>query len=63
MERKAMMEITDALRSCILEPVLAKLIATGELQNIAKKVINREADPYTEAEAIAHRFFASGESV
>jgi hypothetical protein len=63
MERKALMEITDALRSCILEPVLAKLIATGELADIARRVKSREADPYTEAETVAHRFLNSGETL
>ncbi len=61
MERKALMEISDALKACLLEPVLNKLIASGELKNIAKRVKNREADPYTEAEAIARRFLKSGE--
>jgi len=61
MERKAMMEITDALRASILEPVLDKLIATGELKDIAARVRNREADPYSEAEVVAHRFLKMGE--
>ncbi len=62
MERKAMMEITDALKACILEPVLTKLIATGELKDIAQRVKNREADPYSEAEAVARRFLKVGET-
>ena len=37
-ERKAMMEINDALRSCILEPVLSSLTASGELKDIAEKI-------------------------
>ncbi len=61
MERKALMEINDALRACILEPILNQLIESGELKSIAQKVNNREADPYTEAEAIARRFLKSGE--
>ena len=61
MERKALMEITDALKACLLEPVINKLIASGELKNIAQRVKNREADPYTEAETIARRFLKSGE--
>lgn len=62
MERKAMMEITDALKACILEPVVAKLIASGELKDIANRVKNREADPYSEAEAVARRFLKLGET-
>jgi LAO/AO transport system kinase len=61
MERKALMEINDALRACILEPILNQLIESGELNSIAQKVKDREADPYTEAEAIARRFLKSGE--
>ena len=61
LERKALMEISDALRGCILEPVMNHLIKSGELKSIVEKVRNREADPYTEAEAIAHRFLKSGE--
>jgi LAO/AO transport system kinase len=61
MERKALMEITDALRACILEPVLNHLIASGELKTIAQSVKNREVDPYTIAETIAKRFLKPGE--
>lgn len=59
-ERKAMMEIHDALSSCILEPVLASLAASGELQRIAEKIKNREIDPYSVAEEISKRFLKSG---
>jgi hypothetical protein len=55
-----MMEINDALRSCILEPVLTNLAASGELQRIAEKVKNREIDPYSVAEEISKRFLKSG---
>jgi LAO/AO transport system kinase len=58
--RKAMMEINDALRSCILEPVLTNLAASGELKNIAEKIKNREIDPYSVAEEISKRFLKSG---
>jgi LAO/AO transport system kinase len=59
-ERKAMMEINDALRSCIMEPVLTTLNASGELQRIAEKIKNREIDPYSVAEEISKRFLKSG---
>jgi LAO/AO transport system kinase len=61
-ERKAVMEITDALRACILEPVLERLIADGELTKIAKRIQRRETDPFTEAETIARRFLKTGET-
>ncbi len=60
MERKALMEVTDALKTSILEPVLARLIASGELSKMTDRVKNRESDPYTEAEAVAKRFMKSG---
>jgi LAO/AO transport system kinase len=63
MERQALMEISDALKACILEPVLRKLSESGELQNMTRRVKNRETDPYTEAETIAHRFLTLGEKI
>ncbi len=62
MERKARMEISDALRACFLEPVLRRLAESGELADIARRVQNRESDPYSEAEAVARRFLKSGET-
>ncbi|MEN6507837.1 MAG: methylmalonyl Co-A mutase-associated GTPase MeaB [Smithella sp.] len=62
MERKALMEISDAIKAALLEPVMGKLNASGELKNIAKRIKNREADPYTEAESIARRFLKSGDN-
>ena len=61
MERKALMEITEAIRAALLEPVMGKLISSGELKRIAQRIKNRKADPYTEAEAIAHRFLKPGD--
>ena len=61
MERKALMEISDAIKSALLEPVMGHLIASGELRRIAQRIKNREADPYTEAESIVHRFLKSGD--
>ena len=54
--RKIMMEISDALRANILEPIMQQLEESGELQNLAQKVKKREADPYSVAEDIAKRF-------
>ena len=61
MERKAMMEITDAIKAALLEPVMGRLLASGELKDIARRIKNREADPYTEAESIVRRFLKSGD--
>ena len=62
MERKAMMEITDALKASILEPVLTGLMESGEMADIARRIGKRETDPYTEAEAVANRFLKRGET-
>jgi LAO/AO transport system kinase len=59
-KRKTMMEFNDALRACILEPVLTNLTASGELQRIAEKINNREIDPYSVAEEISKRFLKFG---
>ena len=56
MERKAMMELNDALCTCILEPVIANLTASGELQLIAEKIRKLEIDPYSVAEELSKRF-------
>jgi len=55
MERKAMMELNDALRTSILEPIIANLTASGELQLIAEKIRKLEIDPYSVAEEISKR--------
>jgi LAO/AO transport system kinase len=55
-ERRAMVEINDALRACVLEPILDNLKASGELRLIAEKVKNCEVDPYSIAEEISRRF-------
>jgi LAO/AO transport system kinase len=54
--RKIIVEISDALRANILEPIMRRLEESGELQNLAQKVKKREADPYSVAEEIAKRF-------
>jgi LAO/AO transport system kinase len=56
MRRKAMVEIHEALRDAILEPVLKKLTESGEMKDIADRLLRKETDPYTLAEEIARRF-------
>jgi len=60
MERKAMMELNDALHTCIMEPILTNLAASGELQRITEKIKNQKIDPYSVAEEISKRFLKSG---
>jgi LAO/AO transport system kinase len=56
MRRKAMVEIHEALRDAILEPVLKELAETGEMNEIAERLLRKESDPYTIAEEIARRY-------
>jgi LAO/AO transport system kinase len=53
--RKAMHELSEALRACILEPILNGLVTGGDLNGMIGKVIRKEADPYTLAEEVAAR--------
>jgi LAO/AO transport system kinase len=46
----------EALRSSILEPVLKLLVSTGELDRMVEKILNKESDPCTLAEEIAHKY-------
>lgn len=54
--RKMMMELTEAIRNCVLEPVLGRLTADGDIEAMIDKMLQKEADPYTLAEGIAKRY-------
>ena len=54
--RKTMLELTEALHSAILDPVLTKLVESGEMAEMADKVLNKTADPYSLAEETAKRY-------
>lgn len=54
--RKVMTEINDALRSAVLEPVLNKLIETGEFDKMVEKLMKKETDPYTLADEVASNY-------
>ena len=54
--RRILVEIQDALKANILEPIIEELDESGELLSLVKKVKSRKVDPYTAAEEIAHRF-------
>ncbi|MBN1380846.1 MAG: methylmalonyl Co-A mutase-associated GTPase MeaB [Deltaproteobacteria bacterium] len=56
LHRKTMVEIKDALRTCILDQILSDLEANGELDRLAYKLISKESDPYTLAEEISSRY-------
>jgi len=54
--RKMTMELNEAIRTCILEPVLSRLMANGEFAAMIEKMLRKEADPYTLAEGIARMY-------
>ena len=54
--RKAVMELNEAIRTCVLEPVLNRLVADGETEVMIEKLINKQSDPYTLAEDVAKRY-------
>jgi len=54
--RKAMLELNEALHSAILDPVLTKLVESGEMNRMADMLVKKETDPYTLAEKIADQF-------
>ena len=56
MRRKAMVEIHEALRDAILEPILKDLMKSKEMEDIAGRLLRKESDPYTLAEEVARRY-------
>jgi LAO/AO transport system kinase len=56
MRRKATVELNEAIRASILEPVLLKLLGSGQMEGLIEKVMKKEVDPYTIAEDIAKRY-------
>jgi LAO/AO transport system kinase len=56
MRRKTQVEINEALRDAILEPILQDLHRSGEMDRIAGRLLRKESDPYTIAEEVARRY-------
>lgn len=54
--RKAAAELNEVLWANILQPVLNKLNADGEMEKMIDKLISKEADPYTLAEQVSQRY-------
>jgi LAO/AO transport system kinase len=54
--RKTSVELNEAIRTCVLEPVLMKLVAEGEIDQMIDRLLKKESDPYTLAEEVAGRF-------
>ncbi|MFH1079402.1 MAG: methylmalonyl Co-A mutase-associated GTPase MeaB [Pseudomonadota bacterium] len=55
-QRKTAMELNEAIRCCVLEPVLSALAENGELDAMIDRLMKKETDPYTLAEEIAGRY-------
>jgi len=58
--RKAAVELHEAIRSCVLEPILNHLVAEGEIEGMIQKLMDKKTDPYTLAEEVARRFLKEG---
>jgi len=54
--RKARVELNEALHAALLTPILEKLVAEGDMEQLVDKLLKKETDPYTCAEEIARRF-------
>jgi LAO/AO transport system kinase len=55
MKRKTLVEIHEALRDAILAPILKEMTESGEMEEIAGRLLRKETDPYTIAEEVARR--------
>lgn len=55
MKRKTMVEIHEALRDALLAPILKEMTESGEMEEIAGRLLRKETDPYTVAEEVARR--------
>lgn len=55
-KRKRMHELNEAIRSSVLEPVMAMLVRTGELDSMIEKLLKKESDPSSLAEEIARKY-------
>jgi LAO/AO transport system kinase len=60
LRRKTIVEINEALSACMLDPVLKDLIATGELERMIERIINKECDPFTAAEEATRPYLKEG---
>ncbi|MCG6533601.1 MAG: methylmalonyl Co-A mutase-associated GTPase MeaB, partial [Syntrophales bacterium LBB04] len=54
--RKMTVELNEAIRTCVLEPVLSRLAANGEIEGMLDQMLKKEADPYTLAEKVAKKY-------
>jgi len=50
------MELNEAIRCAVLDPVLSALAVNGELERMVEQLMKKDTDPYTLAEEIARRY-------
>jgi len=55
MERKALMEIREALHHILVKPILNDLSNSNEIKKIARRVIQKEMDPFSAANEIIRK--------
>ncbi len=57
LKRKSILELNEALRAALIEPVMHDLVREGEFAGMISRIMKKEADPYSLAEEIAARYF------
>ena len=57
-KRKIILELNDAIGSVVFEPIITKLIESGDFDRMITQMSNRESDPGTLAEKIAHHYLS-----
>jgi LAO/AO transport system kinase len=57
-KRKIVLELNDAIESVVLEPIIARLIASGEFERMVTQVFTRQSDPGTIADEVARRYLS-----
>jgi LAO/AO transport system kinase len=60
MRRQVMVEINDALRAVILDPILEALETSGELERMMSVLFKKESDPHSLAKQMAKRYLKKG---
>jgi LAO/AO transport system kinase len=60
LRRKTIHELSEALRSSILETVMRVLVSTGEMDRMVDKVLKKETDPCSLAEEVASQYLQKG---
>lgn len=54
--RKANVELAEAIRSIVYEPIMEKLVTDGVIEQMVEEMLTKKSDPYTLAERVAQRF-------